>query len=84
MRAGGSASARRVAELKQALREQPAALDTACGRLRTQAHASAAHSPALLEVLELLNLVAYFGDSHPLGRCPDSAAHSAESAHKNP
>lgn len=95
----------RAVELKQAPLEQSTALDTACGRLRTQANTSAphrqpqlraaAHSPAVLEALELLNLVAYFGDPLIIGRCPDrtpdnfvpvapdSAGNNTDSAHKN-
>lgn len=106
LNAEGGLSICRVAELKQAPLEQSTALDTACGRLRTQANTSAphrqpplraaAHSPAVLEALELLNLVAYFGDPLIVGRCPDrtpddffrvapdSAGNSTDSAYKNP
>ena len=55
-----------------------------------------AHSPAVLEALELLHLVAYFGDPLIIGRCPDrtpdnffsiapdSAGNNMDSAAKNP
>lgn len=62
---------------------------------QAQLEQSAASSPALLETLELLHLVAYFADPLTLGRCPDrtpddffrvapdSACSSTDSAHKN-
>ena len=91
-----SLSTSRVTALTQGPRKQSTALDSGCGRLRTQTDTSAPHSPALLEALELLHLVAYFGDPLILGRCPDrtagnffpiapdSAGNGADSAHENP